>query len=601
MGINPDDIARVRDSTDIVALISQHLALKRVGSGWSGLCPFHNEKSPSFSVSAEKGFFHCFGCGKSGDAISFLQEIDHLDFVAAVELLAAKANITLRYDDRSQGEGRRERAKLVAVMVDAVQWYHERLMTAEDAGPARSYLRSRGIGGDMARRYQLGWAPDDWDLLARAFAKHGSQLDSAGLTFVNRRGRQQDFFRGRLLFPIFDAQGDPVSFGGRVMPGGDGPKYRNTAETPLYHKSRVLYGLNWAKADVVKADEVIICEGYTDVIGFAEAGITNAVATCGTALTEDHVVQLRKFARRLALAFDPDSAGKAAADRVYTWEHSHDIDVVVVDLPAGDDPADLARRDPAALRDAVGRAQPFLGYRVERVLAGGDLSTPEGRARTAESALAVISEHPSELVRDPYVMVVADRCRLDPQSLRVRLARGGFAKSERKGHREIPNSPERFDEPDEAVRRPAAAAVETEALRSAANDPATLLGLLDGCLFSDPTHRLAFEALEDAAGDLHRAASSASPEVATLLARVAVESTDVEALDVAALLVEHAGRRALIELERDSRQAPDPLVYAPTMSWLKLQLEALREDPANGLSSDGQLVAWFRLRDSERA
>ncbi len=165
---------------------------------------------------------------------------------------------------------------------------------------------------------------------------------------MNRTGRRQDFFRDRVLFPIFDAQGDPVSFGGRVLPGGDGPKYRNTSETALYHKSRVLYGLNWAKAEIVNADEVIICEGYTDVIGFAAAEVPRAVATCGTALTEDHVVQLRKFARRVVLAFDPDSAGKAAADRVYAWERSHDIDVAVVELPEGADPADLARPRPGA-------------------------------------------------------------------------------------------------------------------------------------------------------------------------------------------------------------------------------------------------------------
>ena len=606
MGIVAEDIARVRDAIDIVALISQHLALKRVGSGWVGLCPFHGEKSPSFSVSSEKGFFHCFGCGKSGDAIAFLMEHDHLDFVAAVETLAAKASITLHYDDRAQGEGRRERAKLVAAMADAVEWYHQRLLTGPDAGAARSYLRSRGIDGDTARRYQLGWAPDSWDSLAQALSKHGKVLQTVGLTFVNRRGRSQDFFRGRLLFPIFDAQGDPVSFGGRVMPGGEGPKYRNTSETPLYHKSRVLYGLNWAKTDVVQADEVIVCEGYTDVIGFGAAELPRAVATCGTALTEDHVVQLRKFARRVLLAFDPDSAGKAAADRVYTWERSHDIDVAVVVLPEGDDPADLARRDPQALRDAVANAQPFLGYRVERVLAAADLSSPEGRARAAEAALAVIAEHPSELVRDPYVMMVADRCRLDPGQLRTRLARGGFTSAGPVSRATVTMEPDYgegdpFDDEPAERRAPAAAAVETEALRAVAHDPSALLPLLAPALFADETHREAFEALRASDGDLHGAADAVGPAAAALLARVAVEASDVEALDVAALLAERAGRRAMVELERDARQADDPLTFAPVMSWLKLQLELLRTDPARGLSPEGQLVVWISQRDVERA
>lgn len=603
MGINAEDVARVRESTDLVALISQHLALKRVGSSWMGLCPFHGEKSPSFSVSPEKGFFHCFGCGKSGDAITFLQEHDHLDFVAAVEQLAAKANITLRYDDRAQGEGRRERSKLVEIVAEAVEWYHQRLLTGSDAGPARSYLRGRGIDGDTARRYQIGWAPDAWDALSKALSKHGKLLDAAGLAFVNRAGRRQDFFRGRVLFPIFDAQGDPVSFGGRVMPGGEGPKYRNTSETALYHKSRVLYGLNWVKSDVVNADEVIICEGYTDVIGFAAADLPRAVATCGTALTEEHVVQLRKFARRVVLAFDPDSAGKAAADRVYAWERSHDIDVAVVELPEGDDPADLARRDPDALRQAVAEAKPFLGYRVERALAAASLASPEGRARAAESALAVIAEHPSDLVRDPYVMEVADRCRLDAQQLRTRLARGGFDRPTiaRRTSDGPPDDGESTDAPMPPRERTRAPAVETEALRAAVHQADLAVPLLDGVLFGDAAHREAFEALRAHDGDLHAAAEAISPEAATLLASVAVESFDADPAEVAALLLEHAGNRALATLERDARTASDPLTFAPAMSWLKMQLEALRSESGTAPAGDGQLVTWLRQRDAEQA
>jgi DNA primase len=607
MGIVAEDVTRVREATDLVALVSQHLALKRVGTNWMGLCPFHGEKSPSFSVSAEKGFYHCFGCGKSGDAISFLMEQEHLDFVGAVEQLAAKVGITLRYDDRAQGEGRRERMKLVEVMEAAVEWYHQRLLTSPDAGPARSYLRNRGIDGDTARRYRIGWAPDDWDQLSRALSKHGKLLETTGLAFQNRRDRRQDFFRNRVLFPIFDAQGDPVSFGGRVMPGGEGPKYRNTSETPLYHKSRVLYGLNWAKSDVVNANEVIVCEGYTDVIGFAAAGVPRAVATCGTALTEEHVTQLRKFARRILLAFDPDSAGKAAADRVYAWERSHDIDVAVVDLPAGDDPADLARRDPEALQAAVAGARPFLGYRVERVLSVGDLTSPEGRARTAEAALGVIAEHPSELVRDPSVMEVADRCRLEPERLRERLARGGFTVTvpgRRGGAAGGPGiDDERSDEmgPARPRRRRRASAAETEALRLAVHRPTEVMPLLAATLFADPLHREVFAALQVTPGDVHAAAAAVGPDGAELLASVAVDAGGAEPLDVVVRLVEQAGRRALDDLERAARGAADPLAYAPAMSWLKLKLEELRIDPLRVLADDEQLVSWLGQRDAEQA
>ena len=605
MGIVAEDVTRVREATDLVALVSQHLALKRVGTNWMGLCPFHGEKSPSFSVSPEKGFYHCFGCGKSGDAISFLMEQEHLDFVGAVEQLAAKVGITLRYDERAQGEGRRERMKLVEVMEEAVEWYHQRLLTGPDAGPARSYLRNRGIDGDTARQYRIGWAPDDWDLLSKALAKHGKLLETAGLAFQNRRDRRQDFFRNRVLFPIFDAQGDPVSFGGRVMPGGDGPKYRNTSETPLYHKSRVLYGLNWAKADVVNADEMIVCEGYTDVIGFAAAGVPRAVATCGTALTEEHVTQLRKFARRVVLAFDPDSAGKAAADRVYAWERSHDIDVAVVELPEGDDPADLARRDPEALQAAVAGARPFLGYRVERVLAAGDLSSPEGRARTAEAALGVIAEHPSELVRDPYVMEVADRCRLDPERLRERLARGGFTVKV-PGRRGSTTADARGDvDAAEDTPRPRprgrASAAETEALRLAVHRPVDVMSLLAATLFADPVHREVFAALQSTAGDVHAAAEAVGPDGAELLASVAVDAGEADPLDVVVRLVEQAGRRALGDMERSARGAADPLAYAPAMSWLKLKLEELRAEPLRVLTDDEHLVSWLGQRDAEQA
>lgn len=606
MGIVAEDIVRVRDSTDLVALVSRHLALRRVGTSWMGLCPFHGEKTPSFSVSPDKGFFHCFGCGKSGDAITFVMEMEHLDFAPAVEQLAATAGITLRYDDRDRGAGRRERTRLVEAMGDAVEWYHQRLLSAPDAGPARSYLRSRGLDSETVRRYRIGWAPDDWDTLARALSRHGDALVKAGLVFVNRRGRKQDFFRGRILFPIFDAQGDPVSFGGRIMPGVEGAKYRNTAETPLYHKSRVLYGLNWAKAQIVAENQVIICEGYTDVIGFASAGMERAVATCGTALTEDHVRTLRKFARGVVLAFDPDSAGKAAADRVYAWERAHDIDVSVVELPVGDDPADLARRDPEALKEAVHQARPFLAYRVERVLAAGNLTSAEGRARTADAALAVVAEHPNELIRDPYVMQISDRCRLDPDQLRDRLARRAFVRSGTGARDDARLRPAGGDDDDpfagmpeaqparRAERRPLrSGGVETEALRAVLAHGAAMADLIDATLFGDQTHREVFGALVAAAHDPHAAAALLDPDGAELLAAVAVVDSDAEPLDVAALLVEHAGRRTLTDLERRARRSDDPLTFAPSMTWLKLQLERLRDDPASVLVDNSELVRWL--------
>ncbi|HVM39572.1 MAG TPA: DNA primase, partial [Acidimicrobiia bacterium] len=401
MGIVDDDVARVREATDIAAVIGEHVGLKRVGRRLQGLCPFHTEKTPSFSVNPELGVYHCFGCQASGDAITFVREIEHLDFVGAVERLAAKAGIQLRYDDRNEGKQRGRRARLVEAVAEAVDWYHRRLLEGDDAGAARRYLRGRGLDGDVVRRFSIGWAPDAWDDLSRHLqAKKFSREDlvEAGLAFVNRANRLQDHFRGRVMFPIFDVAGDPVGFGGRSL-SDQGPKYVNTPETSIYQKRRVLYGLNWAKADVVAQAEVIVCEGYTDVIACHLAGAPRAVATCGTALADEHVRLLKRFASRVVLAYDADAAGQAAAERFYAWEAEFELQLAVADLGAGRDPADVWLDDPALLLKALDEARPFLQFRIERLLERADRSTAEGRARAANGGIALVAEHPDPLVR----------------------------------------------------------------------------------------------------------------------------------------------------------------------------------------------------------
>ncbi|MDQ1395899.1 MAG: primase, partial [Acidimicrobiaceae bacterium] len=419
MGIVDEDVARVRAATDFVGLAGEHVGLKKVGRQWQGLCPFHAEKSPSFSINAELGVYHCFGCGAGGDVISFVRDLEHLTFVEAVERLAGRAGIALRYDDGTDGRDRQRRNRLLEAMAKAVDWYHQRLLNASDAAPARGYLRSRGYDGEIVRTFRLGWAPGEWDALSRALALPDDVMKDTGLAFVNRMNRQQDAFRSRVMFPIFDPSGNAVAFGGRILPGGEGPKYKNSQETPIYSKRRVLYGLNWAKGSVVETGEAIVCEGYTDVIGFFTAGLPRAVATCGTALADEHVRLLKNFAPRVVLAYDADGAGQAAAERFYAWEQKEQIDISVAAFPAGADPGDLARNDPAALKDAVERARPFLAFRVERVLAAAEMRTPEGRARAAAAAMEAIAEHPNELVRDQYIRDVADRCRIDPTQLRA--------------------------------------------------------------------------------------------------------------------------------------------------------------------------------------
>ncbi|MDE3065239.1 MAG: DNA primase [Acidobacteriota bacterium] len=433
MAISENEIAQVRAATDIVALISEHVALKKSGRRWSGLCPFHAEKTPSFSVNAEEGRYYCFGCRASGDQITFVREIQHLDFVDAVRQLADRAGIEL-HEEGSGGPARKDRQELHDAMSRAVAWYHERLLSSPDARPARDYLRSRGIDGDLARKFLLGWAPDEWDALSTALNLSPKVLEGTGLGFVNRRGRRQDALRARIIFPILDPAGKAIAVGGRVLPGAppraDGreePKYKNSPETAIYSKRRTLYALNWAKDDIIRSGEIVVCEGYTDVIACFAAGLPRAVATCGTALGEDHFRVMRNFAKRIVLAYDADAAGQSAAASVYQWERQHEVDVAVARMPAGSDPADLARRDPDALREAVASAVPFLRFRLDRVLDAANLGTPEGRARAGEAALGVLAEHPSELVRDQYVMDVADRLRLESGTLRARLAEMGRA------------------------------------------------------------------------------------------------------------------------------------------------------------------------------
>jgi len=617
MAIADEDVAKVRAATDIVALIGEHAALRRQGRRWVGLCPFHAEKTPSFSVNAEEGFYYCFGCQASGDSISFVRSVEHLDFVDAVRFLADRAGVVI-HEDAGGGADRKRRTGLFEAMERAVAWYHERLLSAPDAGPARDYLRSRGYDGKCVRRFRLGWAPDDWDAMSRALGLSERVLTDSGLGFVNRRGRPQDAFRARVIFPICDPSGRPVALGGRILPprsGGSGqgsgggagagsgagassgagslrgpgyrtePKYKNSSETAIYSKRRTLYALNWAKHDIVVSGEVVVCEGYTDVIGFFVAGLPRAVATCGTALAEEHFKLLRNFGKRIVLAYDADSAGQSAIARVYEWERRHEVEVAVAALPPGTDPGELAGADPEGLRRAVAEARPFLQFRVDRVLAAADLSTVEGRARAADAALAAVAEHPDDLVRDPYVMQVADRCRLEPARVRERLedARrrltvagegapgapgknaGRTDRSQGEHDRHAPDhgdpgpahdgysydyedayvhsTAERGRAPENAPRsgsrrpggdlggcgtgrgagRPAPSSRPgLEALRLAVHRPEQMADRLDEALFVDDLQRRAFTALVGSES-LHQAVEDSPPDVADLLRRITVE------------------------------------------------------------------------------
>lgn len=529
MAIADDDIERVRAASSIVEVVQQHVALKRVGRNWVGLCPFHAEKSGSFNVREETGRYKCFGCGASGDAFKFLQEIEHLDFVGAVERLANRVGIQLNYTSASDSKDRQRRKRMTEVMEKAVEWYHERLLNGADARAARDYLRARGIAGDVAREFKLGWAPDDWDQLCSALKVDRDLLIECGLGFVNKRGNLQDSFRARVLFPIFDDRGDPVAFGGRILPGSSDPaKYKNSNATPIYQKSSTLYGLNWAKSDIVAKDQVIVCEGYTDVIGFHRSGIKRAVATCGTALTEDHVRRLKRFANHVVLAFDADAAGQGAAERFYEWEAKYQVQVSVAKFPDGKDPGDLASSDPAALATAIDAAVPFLGFRLNRVLSAGQIRTPEDRARKADEAMQVINEHPDRNVRKLYAAQVATHVGIPAADL-VQIA-------ESKSSRSVVIN---------AKRPKANESAEFVAIAMLIQEWDSIAPWLVEALFQDEACRNAFLALGASEGDLDAALESADDDAREVLERAAVADLDVYPLVEARNLAVAAVRREL--------------------------------------------------------
>jgi DNA primase len=554
MGILDDDVARVREATDLVALAGEHIALKRVGRRFMGLCPFHNEKTPSFSINPELGVYMCFGCQKSGDAITFIREVEHLDFVEAVERLAAHAGITLRYDSANVGKDRKRKERLSEVVGAAIAFYQRLLIEAPEGGPGRKHLRSRNFDGDAARRFQLGWAPDGFDALSVHLQREGFErkdIQAAGLAFVNRANKLQDQFRSRLMFPIYDSRGEPAGFGGRAL-GEQMPKYKNSPETPIYQKSRLLYGLNWAKGEIVARGEVVICEGYTDVMAFALAGTPNAVATCGTALADEHFQILKNLARKVVLAYDADSAGQAAAERWYQWEQAYEVQVQVADLPAGRDPGDLWKDDPDALPAAIERAAPFLQFRIDRLLAGADLRSLESRARAAEDAAGIVAAHPNELVRDQYVMKLAGMLEIDADQLRAAVRAGPRRRPGRDarpgGDTETP-----APRPTQVDRR------ELDVLRWAIHRPELVADWLDASLFVDPAARSVFELLAESA-TFQEALDASDDSTRALLQRLANEEPpDVEGDDEVATLrarlmtntVEPAAQRLLMIMLRD--------------------------------------------------
>ena len=584
MGIMDDDIRRVREESDIIRLITQHTQLKKVGRSWKGLCPFHNEKTPSFTVNQENGRYYCFGCQAKGDSIEFLREIDSLDFVAAVEILAAQNGIPLRYTDKQESKSRNRRKELVELVSQAVDFYHEKLIDMEnpDARPAREYLKQRGLGGDIAEKFSIGWASNSWDSLCKHLAVSNEDLLASGLGGINKNGGQYDFFRNRILFPIFSEQGDPIAFGGRKLPDGEGPKYKNTSDgAEIYSKSQILYGLNWAKEEAGRIDELVVCEGYTDVIGCHEAGISRAVATCGTALTQEHVRKMSRFAKKVVLAFDADNAGQSAAEKVYEWESEFDVLFKVADLPEGQDPGDLAFSNPDDLKQIIDTAKPHMQFRVDRVLKKGDFESKEGRAKAAIEAMKVVAQHPDELIRDQYIVQIADKCLIAADEIRRRASKENPGTEKNAKNREV------VEVAQEKL------TTEYQALRMLIHRSEEVRDWLHPVLFSDPLAENIFIALTNST-DLHEANQSLGVEESDLIGRLSVqEAEDDKPLGVFSRLLSLAAERKAVEFESLARQSGELSEYQEDISYLRRSVMELNEEGIHQIEEGMQLRSWL--------
>ncbi|NJP99497.1 DNA primase [Streptomyces zingiberis] len=411
--INDEDVKAVRDAVPIDAVVSEYLQLRPAGGGnLKGLCPFHEEKTPSFQVSGAKGLYYCFGCQEGGDTLDFVMKLDHLSFSEAVEKLAAQAGITLRYEEGGYNPGRQqgERIRLIEAHRAAARYYTEQLGGAE-AEIGRRFLAERGFDQAAAEHFSVGYAPAGWDHLVRFLRGKGfsdKELLLSGLAQDGRRG-PIDRFRGRLMWPIRDLTGEVIGFGARKLREDDnGPKYLNTPETPLYRKSQVLYGIDLAKRDIAKSSRAVVVEGYTDVMACHLAGVTTAIATCGTSFGGDHIKILRRLlmdnsGAEVVFTFDGDAAGQKAALRAFEEDQKFAAETSIAITPGGMDPCELRLAEgDEAVRALVDGRTPLFAFALRSIVSGYHLAAEEGQVAALNAGVPVVARIKDRSLRDRY-------------------------------------------------------------------------------------------------------------------------------------------------------------------------------------------------------
>lgn len=569
---------QVRDSNDIVEVIGEAVALRPAGTGrFTGLCPFHNETAPSFHVNAERGFFHCFGCKESGDVFGFLMKREGLSFVEALHQLARRAGIPIpetdpkkfSRDERLRGANRKA--------LD----YYQRALRSEAGHRARAYLRKRGLAEDTIAEYGLGFAPDRWDDLTTSLGKSGIEkgiLIEAGLTREAERGGHRDFFRNRLIVPIFDSQGRAAGFAGRSLDGSE-PKYINSPDSPIYRKRAVLYGLHRARSTIRRERSAILFEGYFDCLSAWQAGIAGAVAVCGTALTPDHAKLLSAQTRDVVLAFDADAGGRRATLASLPILLEAQLRVRVAPLSGGRDPDDIIREDGAdAFREAIRTAPAFVEFLVEEARQPARASG--GRAAAAREVLEIIARAPSPLDREEWLTEAAGSLGFSLESARQEMARLHGRPSPGRTRNEGARSPE---DPAPAPPRRSPTPAERDLIRWAEVHPDKAASVLRAAESGDLEGFVSSDLLLD----LKQAAEEGGPRLADRMQELlAGEPTDRQQL-----LIEVLEHRVGLNTEK---QSPGECLDALRILRLRQKLPSLRA--AAGGDGEEALAALAELQ-----
>jgi DNA primase len=553
-----DSRDRVRDAVDMVDLVGSRVELRRAGvNRFEGLCPFHDERTPSFGINPAEKLYYCFGCGEGGDAFKFVQETEGVGFAGALEYLADRYGVALELveEDPAAAQRRAERERLLELLERTAAFYVRYLWDSEEASHAREYLAGRGLDEGALREFRVGYAPSAWDKVLVASRRNGftdRELVAAGLASRSQKeGRTYDRFRRRIMFPLCDQRGRVLGFGARAMGADQKPKYLNSSDGLVFHKGRHLFGADIARTPATKAGEVIVAEGYTDVIAMHQAGLRHTVGLMGTALTDEQVGELARLAPTVLLALDADAAGQEAMLRGARVAARRNLTLRVVPLPVGSDPADLVAAEGArAMAERVEASVPFVRFRVERELAGADLSGAEGKDAVIGALRPVFRDIPASAMREELIGLVADRTELAPALVASWLAQGsrpasGQGANGANGQQRPPAPPQpALDAAGRAERSFLA-----QCLASPAAGRAALAEMDLGAEFSsDLTRRAAAHVLAQLAGG-GAVLPEGDDELATLIAALTVASGGMRNSEAAV-----EGERLSLEVQRVKRE-----------------------------------------------